>query len=88
MDETGIDAMRLALRRAVSAARAGNVPADVRIALLVAELGREMSKAAGDDGLAKLVPGVQAAVEHAARTAHSEFGYEEDAAQLLDQWLN
>ena len=88
MDESTEAALRSALRHALDAAKADGVPDQVRMALLVSELGREMLKAAGDDGLTKLVPCVQAAVEHAARTARSEHHYEEGVAQFLDQRLH
>ena len=88
MDESTEAALRSALRHALDTAKADGVPDQVRMALLVSELGREMLKAAGDDGLAKLVPCVQAAVDHAARTARSEYDYEEDDAQSLDPRLH
>lgn len=72
MDETGVSTLRNELRQALEAAQAAGVPPMTRLALLVVQLGREMSEAGRADELHKLVANIQAAVEHAALAAGDE----------------
>ena len=72
MNDAAIAELRLQLRKVLEAATTAGVTADVRMTLLVNELGREMAIVTTSDRLPKLVSSVQAAVELAANAPHDQ----------------
>ena len=80
--------LRSALREALAAAQAEGVLPEIRMALLISELGHEIADTAVQDELNPLVASVQAAVEHAARTARDDQTYQNAVERSVDHWLN
>jgi len=86
VDDTVVGELRAALRQALGAAQADGVFPEIRMALLISELGREMAEAAGEDHLGKLVANVQVAIERAARSARDDRNYQDAVERSIDQW--
>lgn len=88
MSGTGIAEFRSAIRRALDAASADEVPDETQAALLLSEVGHLAAGWAKGDDLEVVIGNLQAAIAHAARTAQDEARYQQAVERFVESWLN